>query len=202
MAAAGLKRGWADDDRVFERSCRRLRFGVHPMPHGAALHEDDWMMTVLARHRRGQPQDESRLRPTDHLLKAVRRQMVAFIDDHLAVLGDAIVHDTLADEALNDRHVEQPGRLVAAAANAADRLGREVEKRRQTLDPLVQELAPMHEHQRIDAALGDQPGSDDRLAERRRGGQDTSVVLQHRLGRELLLWLGARLERWPAAGAR
>ena len=45
----------------------------------------------------------------------------------------------------------------------------------------------MHEHQCIDAALGDQPGSDDCLAERRRGGQDTSFVLQHRLGRELLL---------------
>ena len=59
--------------------------------------------------------------------------MVAFIDDHLAVLGDAIVHDVFADETLNDRHVEQPGRLVAAAANAADRLGRKVEKCRQTL---------------------------------------------------------------------
>ena len=139
-------------------------------------------MTVADR-----PSDESSLRPTDHLFKAVRRQMVAFIDDHLPVLGDAIVHDIFADEALNDRHIEQPGRLVAAAANSADRLGREVQKRRQTLDPLVQELAPMHEHQRIDAALGDQPGSDDRLAERRRGGQDTSLVLQHRLGGELLL---------------
>ena len=79
--------------------------------------------------------------------------MVALIDDDLSVLGDAIVHDTFADEALNDRHIEQPGRLVAAAANAANRLRREVEKRRQTFDPLVQELAPMHEHQRIDAAL-------------------------------------------------
>ena len=185
--AAGLKRGWADDDRVFERSCRRLRLGIDSMPHGTALHEDDWMMTVLARHRRGQAQDESRLRPTDDLFEAVRRQMVAFIDDHLPVIADAIVHDIFTDEALNDRHIEQPGRLVAAAANAADRLGREVEKRRQTLDPLVQELAPMHEHQRIDAALGDQPGSDDCLAECRRGGQHTSFVLQHRLGRELLL---------------
>ena len=172
------------------------------MPHGAALHEDDWMMTVLARHRRGQAQDESRLRPTDHLFEAVRRQVVTFIDDHLPVIGDAIVHDIFADEALNDRHIEQPGRLVAAAANAADRLRREVEKRRQPFDPLVQELAPMHEHQRIDAALGDQPGSDDCLAERRRGGQDTSVVLQHRLGRELLLWsqlaLKGGLQRLPA----
>jgi hypothetical protein len=70
--AAGLKHGWANDDPVFERSCRRLRFGVHPMPHGAALHENDWMMTVFARHRRGQAQDESRLRQTDYLFKAVR----------------------------------------------------------------------------------------------------------------------------------
>ena len=128
--------------------------------------------------------------------------MVAFIHDHLTLLGDAIVHDAFPDEALNDRHIEQPGRLVAATANAANRLRWEVEKRRQTLDPLVQELAPMHEHQRIDAALGDQPGRDDGLAERRRGGQDTSVVLQHRLGRELLLCsklaLKGGLQRLPA----
>ena len=58
---------------------------------------------------------------------------------------------------------------------------------RQTLNPLVQELVPMNEHQRIDAALGDQPDSDDCLSERRRSRQDTSFVLQHRLGRELLL---------------
>ena len=92
-----------------------------------------------------------------------------------------------------------PVGLLSAAANAADRLGREVEKRRQTLDPLVQQLAPMHEHQRIDAALGDQPGGDDCLAERRRGGQDASVVLQHRVRREPLLWselaLKGRLQR-------
>ena len=52
--ATGLKRGWANNDRLFERSCRRLRFRVDSMPHGAALHENDWMMTVLARHCRGQ----------------------------------------------------------------------------------------------------------------------------------------------------
>jgi len=35
---------------------------------------------------------------------------------------------------------------------------------------LIEQLPPMHEHQRIDAALGDQPGRDYRLTERRRGG--------------------------------
>src|SRR6476661_641951 len=38
--------------------------------------------------------------------------MVAFIDDHLAVLGDAIVHDIFPDEALNNRHIEEPRRLL------------------------------------------------------------------------------------------
>jgi hypothetical protein len=96
--------------------------------------------------------------------------MVAFVGDHLPVLGDAIVHDIFADKALNDRHVEHSGRLFATAANAADRLRGKAEECCQAFDPLVQELAPMHEHQRVDAALGDQPGSDDGLAERRRGG--------------------------------
>ena len=86
---------------------------------------------------------------------------MAFIDDHLPVLGDAIVHDTFADEALNDRHVQQPGWLFATAANAADRLPRKAEERCQAFDPLVQQLAPMHEDQRIDASLSDQPSSDD-----------------------------------------
>ena len=49
------------------------------------------------------------------------------------------------------------------------------------LDPLVEQLPPMHEHERVDAALGDQPGGDDRLAERRRGGQHAGLVRQHRV---------------------
>ncbi len=156
------------------------------MPDRSALHEDDRMMTILPRDRCGKAQDESRLRPTDDFFKAPRGEMVAFIDDHMAVIGDAIVHDTFANQALNDCHVDHPGRLLSTAANAADRLHRKVEELGQAFDPLVQELPPMHEDERVDAAQGDQPGSDDCLAERRRGGQDTNVVLQHRLRRELL----------------
>jgi hypothetical protein len=63
--------------------------------------------------------------------------MVAFIDDHLAEIGDAIVHDIFADQALNDCHVDHPGRLLSTAANAADRLHRKVEELGQAFDPLV-----------------------------------------------------------------
>ena len=101
------------------------------MPHRTALHEDDRMMAVLARDRCRQSRDESRFGPPDDLFEAVRRQMVALIDDHMAVLGDAIVDDTLPDQALNDADIEQPGRSASAAADATDRLRRDVEKRRQ-----------------------------------------------------------------------
>ena len=94
--------------RVLEGPRRRLRLRVDAMPHRTALHEDDRMMAVLPRDGRRQAEDESRLRAADDLLEAVRRQMVAFVDDHMTVVADAIVDDTFADQALNDGNIEQP----------------------------------------------------------------------------------------------
>ena len=133
------------------------------------------------------PNDESRLGLARHLLEAVRRQVMAFVDDHVAVVGDAIIDDTLPDEALNDGDVEQPGRSASPAADSTDRLRGHAEERREPLDPLVEQLPPMHEHERVDAALGDEPGGDDGLAERGRGGQHAGLVRQHRVCRRLLL---------------
>ena len=45
----------------------------------------------------------------------------------------------------------------------------------------------MHEHQRADVALGDQPGGNHCFAERRRRGEHTGLMLQHRVGRDLLV---------------
>lgn len=96
---------------------------------------------------------------------------MTLVDDQVAVLGHAIIDDTLPDEALNDGDVEQPGRSASAAADATDRLRGQAEERREPFDPLVEQLTSMHEHERADAALCDQPGGDHRLAERRRGSQ-------------------------------
>ena len=170
------------------------------MPHGTALHEDDGMVSVLPRHRRGQAQDESRLRAADDLLEAVRRQVVTFIDDHLAVVAHAVVHHTVANEALNDGHIEQPGRCVAAAADSTYRLCRHVQEGRETLDPLVEQLPPMHEHQRVDAALCDEPGGHHRFPESCRRGQHTGFVLQHRVGREPAARDAARRETSRRSG--
>ena len=45
----------------------------------------------------------------------------------------------------------------------------------------------MDEHQRVDAALRDQPGRDDGLAERGGRRQHAGVVREQRIGRRLLL---------------
>ena len=93
----GRRGGWNDgrlhERVVLERSGGRLCPGVDAMPDRPALHEDDRVMAVLARDGRGQPEDEPRLRLAGHLLEAVRREVVALVDDQVAVVGDAVVDD-------------------------------------------------------------------------------------------------------------
>ena len=107
-----LERRRLNEDEVLERARRRLCASVHAMPNRAALHEDDRMMAVLAGDGRRQSNDESGLRLPGHLLEAVRRQMMALVDDHMAVFGDAIIHDALADQTLNDADVNVPVGLL------------------------------------------------------------------------------------------
>ena len=139
-------------------------------------------MTVADR-----PGDEFRLRPADNLLEALGGQMVAFVHNEMAVIAHAILDDALADQALDDRDIQRAGQLPLAAADPANRLRRQAEKRRQSLDPLFQQLPAMHENQRVDAALGNEPCRHDGFSESRRGGQNARVVGQHRSGGGLLL---------------
>ena len=83
--------------------------------------------------------------------------MVAFVDDQVSVVSHQVAHHVLAHQALDDRHVQRPCRLLSPAADPADGLGRQPQKRRQSLNPLFLQLPAMHENQRIDPALGDQP---------------------------------------------
>ena len=118
---------------------------------------------------------------------------MAFVNDDVAVIADAVFDDTLSHQALNHGDVQLAGGLLPPAADSSDLLLWQTEKRRQPLDPLVHQLSAMDEHQRIDAALGDQPRCNDRLPEGRRRGQHAGVVGQHLAGGGLLL--GVR--NWP-----
>ena len=48
---SGAEGGMPKHDMVGEGPNRRLPPGIDPMPHRSALHEDNGVMTILARHR-------------------------------------------------------------------------------------------------------------------------------------------------------
>jgi hypothetical protein len=100
------------------------------MANWPALHEDDWMVAVLPRDSCGQPDDESGLSLSHNLLEAVCRKMMALIDDHLAVITNTVIDDTLSNQALNDRDIKPSCRTASASADPADRLCGPVEERR------------------------------------------------------------------------
>jgi hypothetical protein len=134
----------------------------------------------------GQTQHVARSRVPHHLLEAARRQMVTLVDDHVTVGCDAVVDDALSNQALDDGNIDRAGRSVLPAADTANRLGWYVQKRREPLDPLVEQLPAVNEHQRADGAPCNQPRGNDGLAECRRRGQYACVVLQQDVGGPLL----------------
>ena len=108
---------------VRKRTCGRLCPGIDPMTNRPALHEDDRMVAVLARDGRGQARDESRLCPADDLLEALRGQVMAFVDDQMAIVSHQVTHHVLSHEALDDRDVQRSRRLLSPAADSADGFG-------------------------------------------------------------------------------
>src|SRR6266568_3284962 len=164
---------------MFKRASRGLFLCVDTMAHGAALHEDDWVVTILARQRCGQPGNKFCLCPTSHLLKAVRRQMVAFVNNKMTVFGHPVVNDVFADQALNERNIEHAIGFLSSASDMTDRPRRQIEKCRKSLNPLFEQLSSMHEHQRVDTTLCNQPCRNHGFPEGSAGGQHASVMSQH-----------------------
>ena len=70
----------------------------------------------------------------------------------------------------------------------------DVEEGAQPRHPLIQQLLPMHQDQRVGVSLGYQPAGDDGLAEGRRGCEHAGVV-RHQGIHGRLLFLGERTEK-------
>jgi hypothetical protein len=136
------------------------------MPYRPALHEDDRLMPVLARDGGRQSHHESSLCPACDLFEAVGRQVVALVDDQVTVLAHAIIDHTFPDEALDDGDIHSTRRLVPSSADSADCSRRQIQKRREPFDPLVEQLAPVNEDRCADATGGDQPGGKSRSCRR------------------------------------
>src|SRR5208283_1007520 len=126
--------------------------GIDPVTNRPALHEDDRMLAILAADGRGQACDIPGLRPADDLLEALSGQVVAFVNNEMSIVSNDVIHDVLSYQALDDRHIQQSGRLPASTPDPTDELGMKSEKARQSLRPLFQQLLAMHQNKRIDRA--------------------------------------------------
>ena len=147
----------------------RLIAGIDPITNGTALHQNDRMMTVLAHRGRSQAKNIPRFDLSQHLFKTEGGEMMAFVHDDLAVSGHQIIHHMFAAEALYYRHVDQASRLFATASNLSNRLDRKVQKNRQSLSSLVEQLTPMDQDQCIDLSRRDHPRRHYGFTERSRG---------------------------------
>jgi hypothetical protein len=164
------------ENTVFERVPTRFSFRIDAMPNWAALHEDDRMVAILSRDSGGEAKNELRLRTSDNLFEAMRGEMMAFVNDQMPVLRDAIIDNAFAYETLNHSNVELPCRFPPATPNLADVPTVDVKKRTQTLNPLIEQLPPVHQHERVHAALGDQRGRNNGFPECRRRRQHSGIV--------------------------
>src|SRR5206468_921408 len=118
--ASRLERRRLHEGIVLEWTGGRLGLRIHAVPNGTALHEDDWVMTVFARDGRGQSKNEPRLCLPGHLFETVRGEVVALVDDEMAVPIHAVVDHAFLDETLNDGHVDDARGRVSSTADAAD----------------------------------------------------------------------------------
>jgi hypothetical protein len=87
----GVKTGRPNKYPVSERPGRRLLFGINPMPHRAALHEDDRVMAIFACQRGGQAGHEFCFGLADHQLEVLSGQVMTFIHDQVTVIRDPII---------------------------------------------------------------------------------------------------------------
>ena len=105
---------------MLERTRSRLCLGIDAVSNRTALHEDDGVVAVLASDGRGQSKNEPRLRLPGHLFETVRGEVVALVDDEMAVPIHAIVDHAFLDETLNDGHVDDARGRASSTADAAD----------------------------------------------------------------------------------
>ena len=87
-----IKAGLSDNESMIERALCQLATRIGFESNGADLHMDDGLVTVAALGCGRQADNISCLDLGKHPFKRDGRQVVAFVDDHLPILGDDVVH--------------------------------------------------------------------------------------------------------------
>jgi hypothetical protein len=114
--------------------------------------------------------------------------MMALIDDHLAVLCYEVLHLAFALETLNQRDVNLACSPLFASADLPDSRHWQVKVKCQAFAPLVKQLLPVHDDERVDRPLSDDSRCQHRLAECRWRTDDADFVVDR-------LLKGIRLKR-------
>src|SRR5205807_2027235 len=115
--AQRTERRRTNKDMMLEWSSDRLTFCIHMVANRPALHEHDGMMPVFSCDCRGQTREVLCLRTACDLLEAERRKVVAFVDDNVAVIGDAIVNCPFTHKALKQCNVEGSRKFLSSSAD-------------------------------------------------------------------------------------
>src|SRR5262249_1019791 len=124
--------------------------------------------------------------PCEAPVRSCARHMVAFVDYHLAIFAHAVVNYALAHEALDKRDIDHAVRFLSSSPDMTDCRPRQIEKSAKPLDPLFEQLTPMHENQCVDVSLCNEPRSNPRFPERCTGRQYARLMCQHRVCRRYL----------------
>ncbi len=90
------------------------------VPDRAALHEDDRVLTVATLWSRSQAMNVSGPDALEDRLERNGRQVVAFVDGHLAVVLDQRVDLTLPGKRLHHRDIDEARWFGLATADHAD----------------------------------------------------------------------------------
>ena len=113
---------------MIERPGGGLTLGVDGIADGAEFELQDRVMSISPARRSGQPHDIAGLHLAHHPLERDRRNMVALVDNHLAIRRDAVVYPILSVEALERGDVQTTVRFTFAAADLADLIRLQVEE--------------------------------------------------------------------------
>ena len=157
------------------------RLVVDHVPHRTALHRDDPIVTVSAVRSGGQADHVARGRRAQYLLGRNSRNVVALVDDDLAVRARSSGGVLAAREALHHRNVDRPGRLALPRADRPDRRRIEIEELSQALHPLLGQRLAADENERRPAPSRNWANRDDRPADPGRRTKNPELVRKHRL---------------------
>ena len=181
-----VESGRTDEDLMSERPRGGLLFRIDPIPHRAALHEDNRVVSVFAGDGGGQACDEPRFGAAGDQLKAAGGKVVTFIHHQMAVSPGAVVHYAFVGEALHKRHIQAARELLPTTSEPPDHFRRKAQECGQALDPLFQELLAVNKNKSAHATSSNEPGRDHGFAKRRCAGENSGVVRQHRVRSRLL----------------